>query len=259
MVETRFVEACGKRLKVLLYPGETLEEPLVLLHEGLGAVSMWRDFPQQLVKATGRSVWAWDRWGYGESSPLLSKEADQGYLDYEAKEMLPATLDALGIERAHFFGHSDGGTIALLFASVYGHRVASIVAQACHLYVDELTIHGIQMARNAYDKGTLKGKLLKHHGENTDLCFNRWANTWLSAEHLSWNISKEVEAVTAPVLAIQGDFDQYGTWGQVEAILSHVKGAVSYKVEGCRHMPHLEKEAEVVSVISKFLRSIQAP
>ncbi len=227
--------------------------PLVLLHEGLGCVGMWHDFPEALSLATGRTVWAWDRWGYGKSSPLTRSVADSHYPTYEAEVMLPAVLDALGLSRVHLFGHSDGGTIALLFGALFPERAATILTEACHVYVDNLTRTGITEADTAFDEGLFREKLSRHHGENTEPAFRRWADTWLSSGHRTWDITHTISSVVAPTLVVQGDGDQYGSWGQVEAICQSVPGASAFKVRACRHVPHHERREELLTETVRFL------
>jgi len=254
MREERNLSVLGQTLYTVRVEGDDPEAiPIVLLHEGLGCVGMWHDFPEVLSRATGRTVWAWDRWGYGKSSPLTLWEANSQYPAFEAKTMLPAVLDALGLESAYFFGHSDGGTISLLFGAMFPERTAGIVVEACHVYVDDLTVQGIADADGFFAEGTFREKLARHHGANTEKAFRRWADTWLSPGHRSWDITGIISAVKAPTLVIQGDHDQYGTWGQVEAICRSVAGATSFKVNGCRHVAHHEKRDEVVAALMSFL------
>ncbi|VVS92950.1 alpha/beta fold hydrolase [Desulfoluna spongiiphila] len=253
MREERTLSVLGQSLYTVCVEGNDAgATPIVLLHEGLGCVGMWHDFPEALSRATGRTVWAWDRWGYGKSSPLTEWEANSQYPAFEAETMLPSVLDALGIGEAHFFGHSDGGTIALLFGALFPERTAGIVVEACHVYVDELTVKGIADADGYFTEGTFREKLNRHHGSNTEKAFRRWADTWLSPSHRSWDITETIAAVTAPTLVIQGENDQYGTWGQVEAICRSVAGATSFKVNACRHVAHHEKRDEVVAALVDF-------
>ncbi|WP_300670851.1 alpha/beta hydrolase [Desulfoluna sp.] len=254
MRDEQTVSVLGQELYAVCVNGEEgAGDPIVLLHEGLGCVGMWHDFPEALSLATGRTVWAWDRWGYGKSSPLTQWEANSHYPLYEAESMLPAMLDALGVEQAHFFGHSDGGTIALLFGALFPERTAGIVVEACHVYVDALTLSGIAEADASFARGLFREKLSRHHGANTEKAFRRWADTWLSSGHRSWNITGTLASVMAPTLVIQGDNDPYGTWGQVASICRSVPGAISLKVEDCSHVPHHEKRGRVVDAVVRFL------
>lgn len=254
MREERRLSVLDRELYAICVQGrEPSAVPIVLLHEGLGCVGMWHDFPEALSRVTGRTVWAWDRWGYGKSSPLTRWEADSNYPAYEAKTMLPAVLDAVSVERAHFFGHSDGGTIALLFGALFPERAAGIMAEACHVYVDEFTVKGITDADRHFAEGLFREKLAKYHGANTEKAFRRWADTWLSSGHRSWDITGVIDSVTAPTLVIQGEYDQYGTWGQVEAICRAVAGAIPLKVPACRHVAHHEKRGAVLAASARFL------
>lgn len=259
MREEQVLSVLGQELYTICVEGDDPSAtPLVLLHEGLGCVGMWHDFPEALSQATGRTVWAWDRWGYGKSSPLSRWEANSHYPHYEAETMLPAVLDTLGLAQAHFFGHSDGGTIALLFGALFPERTTGILVESCHVYVDDLTIQGIADADASFERGLFQEKLARYHGPNTEKAFRRWADTWLSSGHRNWDITDTIQAVTAPTLVIQGDADQYGTWGQVEAICQSIPGAVSLKVDACHHVPHHEKRNEVVAAAVDFLEEAVA-
>ncbi|BCS98120.1 alpha/beta hydrolase [Desulfoluna limicola] len=259
MREEQVLSVLGQEIYAIRVEGTNASDaPLVLLHEGLGCVGMWHDFPEALSQATGRTVWAWDRWGYGKSSPLTRWDANSEYPLYEAETMLPAVLDTLGLEQAYFFGHSDGGTIALLFGALFPERTTGILAESCHVYVDDLTIKGIADAEVSFERGLFQEKLARYHGPNTEKAFRRWADTWLSSDHRSWDITETIKAVTAPTLVIQGDADQYGSWGQVEAICQSISGSVALKVEACRHVPHHEKREEVVAATVVFLEEAVA-
>lgn len=249
------IKAAGRELAYerLRPEGASGAPPIVFLHEGLGSISLWRDFPQVLCKRAGREGIVYDRWGYGGSEPL-DRPRDLRYLHDEALIFLPAVLDALGVERAALFGHSDGGSIALLFAAHVPERAAAIVTEAAHVFVEEVTLAGIRDAVHAYETTDLPRRLARHHGEKTDSVFRAWAETWLSPPFRAWNIEAELKRVACPALIVQGEEDEYGTPAQVEAIARGVKGpAQTALLPGCAHVPHQQAREAVLSLTAAFL------
>ncbi len=238
----------------LICANENANAPVIMLmHEGLGCTGMWKDFQEVLCRTTGLSVISVDRLGYGNSDPYTGPSCRPDYLEVEALERLPETMKALDLDAVIFFGHSDGGTLALHYAANYPEKVKGIISLAAHLYVDDLTLKGIREATKAYDDG-LKEKLEKYHGSNTDTIFSRWSESWLSEAFQSWNLVNEISGVTCPVLVIQGEKDQYGTMDQVEAIYNAVSG---YKekcvIPECRHVPHHEARDVVLETTKQFI------
>lgn len=224
---------------------------LVFLHEALGCHDMWKEFPMQLSVAAGLPFLSYDRLGHGRSDPLPGTR-DPAYLDIEAFEILPAVLDACGVSDPILVGHSDGGTIALMYAS--RHPVRAIVAEAAHVFVEEVTGAGIRAAVDAWRATDLPERLARYHGAKTGTLFDAWAETWLSPEFRSWNVEHLLPDVTAPCLVVQGVDDEYGTARQVEAIVGGVSGpARSLLVPDCRHVPHLQAGDRVLPAITKFI------
>ncbi len=233
--------------------GESDRPPLVFLHEALGSIRMWKDFPARLCQRSGLNGIVFDRQGHGRSDPLSSARTFD-YLDRETGEKLPAVLDALGIEKAAFFGHSDGGTLALLFAARFPERVHCCVTEAAHVFVEDETRTGIQRAVKAYETTDLKARLEKYHGDKTDALFWAWAGIWLSDEFLSWNIEEDIRGVKCPLLVLQGEDDEYATREQVDRIAKNVSGRVeTLLIPGCGHVPHLQSMDRTVSISASFL------
>lgn len=228
---------------------------LVLLHEGLGCVALWRGFPDSLVRATGLSAFLYSRAGYGRSSPTPGSLP----LDYhriEAIEVLPGVLAAAAIRRPILVGHSDGGTIALIHAAAAASPPAplAVVTMAAHVSNEETTLRGIVEAREAFTQTDLRARLSVYHGENVDGAFWGWCDTWLSPAFRAWNVEAQLPAVTCPVLVIQGEHDQYGTEAQVQAIARQVSGpAETLMIADCGHAPHLEQPAQACAAIASFL------
>ncbi|MGH9661236.1 MAG: alpha/beta fold hydrolase [Bryobacteraceae bacterium] len=224
------------------------ETAFVFLHEGLGSVAQWRDFPKRLVEATGLAGFVYDRRGHGQSPPL-DRPRTARYLHEEALDALPAILARERIGDAILIGHSDGGTIALLYG-----RARAIVTLAAHTFVEERALEGIRRTARAYETGGLKARLERHHGEKTEALFRAWSGVWLSEEFRGFNIEREVERVTCPLLAIQGADDEYGTAAQVESIVAHARGRVEVEwIEGCGHAPHLEAGERVMERVARFV------
>jgi pimeloyl-ACP methyl ester carboxylesterase len=230
------------------------EVVLVFLHEALGSIGQWRNFPDTLCKETGLEGFIYERQGHGSSSPFTAPRDDRYLHDYAWKE-LPDIIDRVfpPDKKLILVGHSDGGTIALLYATKFPKRVHSIITMAAHVINEPETMQGIQPAIDAYRSGKLDG-LKKYHGEKTNDLFYAWADTWLSPRFRNWNITGDIEIPDRPILAIQGMDDQYGTIQQLDLIRSSAKGTVkTVHMPMCGHHPHLEKPAETINEIVKFI------
>ncbi|WP_051564635.1 alpha/beta fold hydrolase [Desulfovermiculus halophilus] len=227
--------------------------PLIFLHEGLGCVEMWKDFPPALCAATGRPGLAYDRQGYGRSSPFVRPRTPD-YLHTEAYTYFPALLQALGISRAILIGHSDGGSIALLFASAFPERVCCLTTIAAHVFVEPETVQGIAQAKTRYQRTDWPHKLAKYHKEKTDDVFYAWTETWLSSEFAGWNIERELVGVSSPALVMQGVDDVFGTAKQVDSIVCNTSGpALPCWIADCGHAPHLEAPEQATEKIRAFI------
>lgn len=229
---------------------------LVFLHEGLGCTAMWRDFPERLCQLTGCAGLIYDRTGYGRSSRLTARRTIHYLHDYALNE-LPQVIAALIPERPFLLiGHSDGGSIALLYGAERPRYLRGIITEAAHVFVESVTIEGIQATVKAYEKGKLSG-LGKYHGEKTDTVFQAWSGIWLSDWFFNWNIEYALPAVTTPLLVVQGRDDQYATERQVDAIVSQVGGAATPAyVDRCGHTPHLEQVEEVLLLMAAFVQGV---
>ena len=208
----RHIHAAGWRIRIQqLNPSPpTPRAPLVFLHEGLGCIEMWRDFPERLCRLTGRPGLIYDRRGFGGSDKLEGRWP-YDYLIQEGGIFLLAVLDACDIARAVLVGHSDGGSIALLAAALQGSRVCGVVTEAAHVFVEEITLAGIRRTVAAYESSDLKNRLAYYHGDNTESAFRRWADTWLAPDFQPWNIEVYLPRATCPLLILQGQEDEYAT------------------------------------------------
>ncbi len=226
------------------------EPTIVLLHEGLGSLALWRDLPQELAQKSGRSVLAYSRYGYGNSDPF-TEPREPDYMHHEARVVLPELLASFTIARPVLVGHSDGASIALIYAST--HEVAGLVTIAPHVFVEPVTVEAIAQARATYDTVGLRERLARHH-RNVDATFYGWNDIWLDPRFRTWNIEPLLAGIRAPVLAIQGDADAYGTLAQIEAIRAAVAHTTTLIVSGAGHSPQRDAPATVVDAIVEFTR-----
>lgn len=247
-----FLRVGEAALETLFIPGRPDAATLVLLHEGLGCVELWRDFPARLAARTGCAVFAWSRPGYGNSSP----RALPWPLDYMQREglALPALLDAAGIGDCILAGHSDGASIALVAAGgTRDPRIRGLVVMAPHVFVEESGLNSIRAAQEAFVHGSLRQRLQKYHGVNVDCAFKGWAESWLHPAFVDWNIETFLPGIRVPLVQIQGRDDQYGTGAQLDAIARQSSGPVATHVlEDCRHAPHAEQREITLGLIAAF-------
>lgn len=232
---------------------------LVLLHEGLGCVDMWRDFPERLAAHTGAEVFVYSRPGYGRSSAVeLPRPAT--YMHVEAHDVLPAVLAAAAIRECVLVGHSDGGSIALLHAGgVEGHLARGLVLLAAHVFNETVTVNSIRAARDAYESTDLRTRLARYHGDNVDTAFRGWNDVWLSDGFREWNIESYLPRITQPVVVVQGEEDGYGTTAQVHAIANGVRGPVVTELwADCGHSPQRDQPERLLSTITRHLQTVSA-
>ena len=246
----------GMRLQVkcILPPGTALTgsgATLVFLHEGLGSITQWRGFPGALARATGLPALAYDRCGYGRSE-AHPRPLDPSYLETEAFERLPEVLAACVIEAPILVGHSDGATIALLYGSRFSP--AGILSEAAHVFVEDLSIQGIWRTLHAFETTPLRDRLRAHHGDKVDAMFHGWSDVWLSPGFRDWSMVERLGGIRCPVLAIQGEDDEYGTPDQVRAILEGVSGPVAgLLLAGCAHVPHFQARERTLAGMARFI------
>lgn len=243
----------GKIIRYEFLSGELRRPYLVFLHEGLGCIEMWRDFPKKLCERTKCPGLVYDRCGYGRSSPETHTR-DSGYIhDYALKE-LPRVIESLIPQRDHILvGHSDGASIALIYGANDFPRLKGLIVEAPHVFVEKETIRGVRSADEIYDRNG-PGGLQKYHGDKTHTVFKSWSDTWLSEWFMAWNIEAVLPSITCPVLVIQGENDEYGTLKQVEAITGQVTGvSASHLIRDCGHSPHREQPDVVLDQLTEFI------
>lgn len=260
-----FVEVEGATLEVLEEPRAADSRgdapTIVMLHEGLGSARLWRDFPAEIARETGLRTVTYSRRGYGASSPVGLPRPIR-FMHDEAEVHLPALLRAVEAEDdTILIGHSDGASIALLYAARRPRGLRGVVAIAPHVVVEGLTIASIEKARVAYDEGDLRPRLERHHGANVDVAFRGWNDVWLDPAFRRWNIEDEVSRIEVPVMVVQGRDDEYGTLAQVESIRAHLTPRVRFEgvvLDDAGHAPHKDKRAETLAAIVRFVANVGA-
>lgn len=226
---------------------------IVFLHDSLGCIDLWRDFPERVGALTQCNVLLYDRQGYGKSCGFTYTKRDNHYLELEA-DILNQLLNYWNIEQPILFGHSDGGSIALLTAAKYPEKIKAIITEGAHVFVEDITVNGIKEAIQLYETTDLKSKLEKYHGSNTEAMFWAWANTWTTEEFRSWNIEHFLPMIQCPTLVIQGEKDEYGSLQQVESIKEKVSGATEkFIIPSIGHTPHKDNPEVVLKKISSFI------
>jgi len=250
--------AGGYAIEFERLPGTHHAPTLVLLHEGLGCVAMWRRFPSLLNKATGLPVFSYSRPGYGRSSSIpLPRPLD--FHTRDALDTLPHVLDAAGIEDCVLVGHSDGASISVVYAgATQDPRVRALVLMAPHVLTEEKTVMNIAQAKLSFEATDLRDRLARYHGTNVDCAFWGWCDAWLDADFRRWDITAWLPAIALPVLTVRGDDDAYNTCVHVERIVAGVHGPVTrVDIPECGHAPHLEQGEQVLAAIAAFVAALE--
>jgi len=252
---TYFVRAGGHRLECLEYPAHQLNRPpLVFLHQGLGCVALWGDFPARVAHATGCRTLVYSRYGYGQSD-VVEGPREVDYMHREALEALPELLAALDIERPVLIGHSDGGTIALIYAGAGLRPLAGVVSMAAHVFVEDVSVASTKAVRLAYETTDMPKKLGRYH-RDVDKTFYSWTAIWLDPGLHDWNVEEYLTGITCPLLVIQGEEDEYGTIKQVEAIVAQVPGSRQLFLPNCGHSPHKDQPETILAAIVDFVDGV---
>ncbi|MFC1884707.1 alpha/beta fold hydrolase [Thermodesulfobacteriota bacterium] len=248
----------GKRLEIEWHGPDPEEAPtLIFLHEGLGCVSMWRDFPSKLASVTNCGALVYSREGYGKSDPCRLPRQIK-FMHNEGLEILPEIIQSAGIKECILVGHSDGGSIAIIYAGgTAATPLRGLVTEAAHVFCEEISVRSIQEAKVSFEQGDLKEKLEKFHGKNTNCAFWGWNDVWLDPDFRFWNIEEYLPNIKVPLLAIQGDKDKYGTFEQTNSIHRNAGGKTEIlTLPDCGHSPHREKESMTLSAMSDFIIDI---
>lgn len=245
----------GRSLEYQWIDGRPDGPVLVFLHEGLGSLRLWRDFPGKVAQASGFRALVYSRYGYGQSDVLAEPRRSVRFMHEEALVALPELLDALRITHPVLIGHSDGASIALIHAGA-GHPVAGVAAMAPHVFVEDICIRSIEAAKAQFESTDLSGRLGKYHRDPRKT-FYLWNDVWLDPEFRAWNIEEYLPRITCPVIAIQGLQDEYGTMAQLEAIDSQVGGACELvKLERCGHSPFRDQPEATLYALERWLAGL---
>ncbi len=256
--DSGFLDVNGQRLEYrMIGPRPDAAPTLVLLHEGLGCVGLWNDFPDKLAAATKCGVFSYSRAGYGKSSPVRLPRP-LSYMHDEARDTLPKLLDAIGFSRGLLVGHSDGASIAAIYAGTHqDHRVAGLVLIAPHFFTEYAGIASIAEAKKAYETGDLKPRLAKWHAD-VDNAFYGWNGAWLDPEFRNWDITEPLAFIRVPILIVQGEDDQYGTVKQIEAAQRECYCPVEVTLlRGAKHSPQREAPEATLKAISEFVQRVR--
>ncbi|HMK68713.1 MAG TPA: alpha/beta hydrolase [Stellaceae bacterium] len=251
-----FLTLQGHRIEVEEIPATLSDAPsLIFLHEGLGSVALWRDFPAKLAAATGAAAVVYSRYGYGKSASIARPHATD-YMHKEALEALPELREKLDIENPILIGHSDGASIALIHAGAGRWPVRALILEAPHVFVEDVTVASIEAAKEIYRSTDLRVRLGRYHAD-PDSAFWGWNDIWLHPDFRGWNIEDVLPGVHSPVLAIQGADDEYGTLAQIDAIERGVRGPFERLVlANCKHSPHRDQEAATLLAMAAFIARV---
>lgn len=232
-------------------PGAT---PVILFHDSLGSVELWRDFPEVLALSLGRQVIAYDRPGFGRSYPRTDT-LETNFIINEATGAFTAVRSKLGIEEFIAFGHSVGGAMAAVCAAVFPNQCVALISEAAQAFVEDRTVEGIRDAAAVFAQDGQINRLKRYHGEKAEWVLRAWVDTWVSDEFQHWTLNETLPRVTCPVLAIHGEEDEFGSTAHPERYTSLPKGpCVMELLQGCGHVPHKEKPGIVTSVVGEFLK-----
>jgi pimeloyl-ACP methyl ester carboxylesterase len=246
----------GKRLETLwISPQQSGRATIVMLHEGLGSIALWKDFPELLAARTGCGVLLYSRYGHGSSDKLMEKRPVT-FMHHEGEVVLPELLEKLQIERPILLGHSDGGSIAIIFAGKHPDAVRALILEAPHVFVEDLSVASITQAKVNYQTTELPQKLSRHHA-HVDATFWGWNDIWLDPNFRSWNIEEYLAAIRCPVLCIQGEEDEYGTRAQVEAIKAQVPQTEIVMLPECKHSPHRDQAEQTLERMVDFVAQLE--
>jgi pimeloyl-ACP methyl ester carboxylesterase len=252
-----FLDIGGQRLEYRMIGPRPNEAPtIVMLHEGLGSVAMWNSFPEALAKATGAGIFVYSRAGYGKSSPVKLPRP-LTYMHQEALETLPRVLSEIGFRRGLLLGHSDGASIAAIYAgSIQDHRIRGLVLMAPHFFVEDISITSIAEAKVAYAQTDLRERLARYHAD-VDNAFRGWNDAWLDPGFRAWDITEELAYIRVPILIVQGEQDQYGTVAQIATAQEECYCPVEVALlPGAKHSPHREAPEETLAAVSEFANRI---
>ncbi len=251
------IELRGKAITTYFEQLDGAETTIVFLHDSLGSIELWRDFPQKLAQLTQCNIFLYDRIGYGKSAAMDTHSRENNYMEIEA-DILNELLLAANLKNVILFGHSDGGTIALLAASKYPATIKACIVEAAHIFVEDVTLAGIHEAIKAFHETNLPERLAKYHGNKVETIFKAWTETWTNPSYRNWNIEHFLPKIHCPLLFIQGENDEYGSLEQVLKTVEQVKGySEKCIIEKIGHTPHKEAPNETLQAAGRFILKIK--
>jgi len=257
---TDYLQIGSKKIEIQWHQGAQKDFPvLIFLHEGLGCTRMWKDFPKKLSQGTGCSALVFSRFGYGKSDPApLPWKIN--FMHEQALKILPEIIKKAQIKQYILIGHSDGGSIGVIFAGSPNIKerdgLKGLITEAAHVFCELITVDCIKQAKINYEHNDLRQGLEKYHGSNTENAFRGWNDVWLNPQFIHWNIEKYLNKIRVPMFAIQGKDDQYGTNKQIISIKTHVNDIETYLLDNCRHAPHNDQPKIVLDLMSQFIHKI---
>jgi pimeloyl-ACP methyl ester carboxylesterase len=253
--QIRDITVDGKRLETFRHPATQANTPtIVMLHEGLGSIALWKDFPEQVAAATGCGVLIYSRYGHGKSD-RLAEPRGTNFMHREAHIVLPELLRHFAIENPILLGHSDGASISLIYAGTHPSRVGALILEAPHVFVEEFGLRSTVAIRTLYESTDLRQKLVRYH-DHVDEMFRGWNDIWLAPEFRRWNIEEYLPRITCPILVIQGENDEYGTIAHLETIQRQTRATQALILPGCGHSPHRERPTETLAAVTSFVKKI---
>jgi pimeloyl-ACP methyl ester carboxylesterase len=253
------VESDQQLGQIKLHTRHLIHDPqrptIVFLHDSLGSIEVWRSFPQTLCAELFCNGFIYDRQGHGQSDPFTNTDRDKNYLEREA-DALEQLMESVNLTNCVLFGHSDGGSIALIAAAKYPELASAVITEGAHVFVEDLTIAGIRQTEKVYLSSTLPEKLKKYHGSKTDALFRIWVDTWTKSSFRDFNMEHFLSQIACPVLVLQGESDEFGSIAQVQAIASQVAGiGIECVIPFARHTPHKEAESATLRAVADFIKT----
>lgn len=254
MLVTDFIEINGLSYHIKYIEKDRNLPTIIFLHDSLGSVKLWRDYPEKLGEIANCNILIYDREGHGESSEFNINQRPKNYLELAA-DTLHQIISKLNLTKVFLFGHSDGATIALHYAAKYPKYVLGTILEGVHVFVEEETLQGIRDARKALETTNLQERVSKYHGNKTEMLFKMWMETWLHPNYRDWNIENDIRSIQSPILVFQGENDEFGTMEQVEKIKQNVSSEViDYFIPNCGHNPHKEQTDFTLEQTNNFIK-----
>jgi pimeloyl-ACP methyl ester carboxylesterase len=257
-IRDRFIKLHSGKIfaREWISPGPDTKTPIILIHDSLGCVDLWREFPVQLCERSGRNVIAYDRLGFGRSTPRMGP-LSMNFIDDESEISLPAIFNQLQLTDFIIFGHSVGGAMAVVCAGKFGNRCKAVITESAQSFVEEKTLRAIAYAQLHFQSNNQLERLAKYHGDKTEWVFKAWTETWLASEFASWNLKTALGSVKCPLLVLHGDRDEYGSLSQPEMICKFAAGPSHMaNLSDCGHIPHRDKANEVIELVAKFIEAL---